>query len=127
MILPIPLLLEIELQDMELAKNLGCKGLFIATDEALGSGRSRRGVLQLLSRLKQLHGRYIYRFLKLEQRIVKQQRTTHETDIQLTLNLDGTGKSNIDTGIAFFDHMLDQIARHGAMDFRFNRKRGIWR
>lgn len=101
--------------DMELAKNLGCKGLFIATDEALGAEEAREGITAAIA-LKTTAWEDIYRFLKLEQRIVKQQRTTHETDIQLTLNLDGTGKSNIDTGIAFFDHMLDQIARHGAMD-----------
>ncbi len=101
--------------DMELAKNLGCKGLFIATDEALGSEEAGEGITASIA-LKTTAWEDIYRFLKLEQRIVKQQRTTHETDIQLTLNLDGTGKSNIDTGIAFFDHMLDQIARHGAMD-----------
>lgn len=101
--------------DMELAKNLGCKGLFIATDEALGAEEAGEGITASIA-LKTTAWEDIYRFLKLEQRIVKQQRTTHETDIQLTLNLDGTGKSNIDTGIAFFDHMLDQIARHGAMD-----------
>ena len=101
--------------DMELAKNLGCKGLFIATDEALGAEEVGEGVTASIA-LKTNAWEGIYRFLKLEQRIVKQQRATHETDIQLTLNLDGTGKSNIDTGIAFFDHMLDQIARHGAMD-----------
>ena len=101
--------------DMELAKNLGCKGLFIATDEALGAEEAGEGITAAIA-LKTTAWEDIYRFLKLEQRIVKQQRTTHETDIQLTLNLDGTGKSNIDTGIAFFDHMLDQIARHGAMD-----------
>ena len=64
----------------------------------------------------------IYNFLKLDQRIVVQKRTTHETDIDLILNLDGTGKSEINTGIAFFDHMLDQIARHGAMDLELNVK-----
>ena len=101
--------------DMELAKNLGCKGLFIATDEALGADEAGEGITASIA-LKTTAWEDVYRFLKLEQRIVKQQRTTHETDIQLTLNLDGTGKSNIDTGIAFFDHMLDQIARHGAMD-----------
>ncbi|MDA9294332.1 bifunctional histidinol-phosphatase/imidazoleglycerol-phosphate dehydratase HisB [Flavobacteriaceae bacterium] len=101
--------------DMELAKNLGSKGLFIATDEALGAEEAGEGITAAIA-LKTTAWEDIYRFLKLEQRIVKQQRTTHETDIQLTLNLDGTGKSNIDTGIAFFDHMLDQIARHGAMD-----------
>ncbi|MDB4112960.1 bifunctional histidinol-phosphatase/imidazoleglycerol-phosphate dehydratase HisB [Flavobacteriaceae bacterium] len=101
--------------DMELAKNLGCKGLFIATDEALGAEEAGEGITAAIA-LKTTAWEDIYRFLKLEQRIVKQQRTTHETDIQLTLNLDGTGKSNIDTGITFFDHMLDQIARHGAMD-----------
>ena len=101
--------------DMELAKNLYCKGLFIATDEHLGADEAGEGIAASIA-LKTTAWEDIYRFLKLEQRIVKQQRTTHETDIELTLNLDGTGKSNIDTGIAFFDHMLDQIARHGAMD-----------
>ena len=58
----------------------------------------------------------IYEFLKLEARSASIQRKTNETDIVINLNLDGTGKSDITTGIAFFDHMLDQIARHGQID-----------
>ena len=107
--------------DMELAKNLGCKGLFIATDEALGAEEAGEGIEASIA-LKTTAWEEIYRFLKLEQRIVKQQRTTHETDITLELNLDGTGKSAISTGIAFFDHMLDQLARHGGMDITLSVK-----
>ena len=101
--------------DMELAKNLGCKGLFIATDVALGEEEAGEGIAASIA-LKTTTWEDVYRFLKLDQRIVKQKRTTNETNISLELNLDGTGKSSISTGIAFFDHMLDQLARHGGMD-----------
>ncbi|MEC7124439.1 MAG: imidazoleglycerol-phosphate dehydratase HisB, partial [Bacteroidota bacterium] len=58
----------------------------------------------------------IYNMLLLNERAVKLERNTKETTISIDLNLDGSGKSQIDTGIAFFDHMLDQIARHGGVD-----------
>ena len=103
------------LTDMELAKNLGAKGLFIANNEALGAKEASKDLAAAIA-LKTTTWKEIYNFLKLDQRIVTQKRTTHETDITLSLNLDGSGKSTIDTGIAFFDHMLDQIARHGNMD-----------
>ena len=103
------------LTDMELAKNLGCKGLFLANDETLGATEATDDLAPSIA-LKTTHWEAIYQYLKLDQRLVSQKRTTHETDIQLTLNLDGSGKSNIHTGIAFFDHMMDQIARHGNMD-----------
>ena len=103
------------LTDMELAKNLGAKGLFLVNDETLGAEEARNDITDAIA-LNTKAWKDIYSLLKLNQRIVSQKRTTHETDISLTLNLDGSGKSNIDTGIAFFDHMLDQLARHGAMD-----------
>ncbi len=108
--------------DMELAKNMGAKGIFIANDETLGVDEVKAGDANDSIALKTIHWEAIYNFLKLDQRIVVQKRTTHETDIDLILNLDGTGKSEINTGIAFFDHMLDQIARHGAMDLELNVK-----
>jgi imidazoleglycerol-phosphate dehydratase/histidinol-phosphatase len=103
------------LTDMELAKNLKTQGIFIANDEVLGM-EEVSGDLNGFVSLKTVSWEAIYHFLKLEQRITIQKRTTNETDIQLSLNLDGSGKSEISTGIEFFDHMLDQLARHGGMD-----------
>lgn len=108
--------------DMELAKNLGAKGIFIANDEELGADEVKAEDATDSIALKTNQWKEIYNFLKLDQRIVIQKRTTNETDIKLVLNLDGTGKSEIDTGIAFFDHMLDQIARHGSMDLELTVK-----
>ena len=103
------------LTDIELAKNLNAKGIFITKNETLGANEAS-GSLNETIVLKTKSWEAIYDFLKLEQRITAQKRTTHETDINLSLNLDGSGKSNISTGIVFFDHMLDQLARHGGMD-----------
>ena len=104
--------------DVELAKNLGSKAIFISNDEELGSDEisSKRHELDAVIALQTTEWKTIYEFLKLEERTASITRKTHETDIYINLNLDGTGKSKIDTGIAFFDHMLDQIARHGQMD-----------
>lgn len=107
------------LTDMELAKNLGSKGLFLANDEALGAEEASDDLDPTIA-LKTTSWKEIYTFLKLKQRIVTQKRTTNETDIRITLNLDGSGQSKIDTGIAFFDHMLDQLARHGGMDLELS-------
>ncbi|KIC01108.1 imidazoleglycerol-phosphate dehydratase [Flavobacterium sp. JRM] len=106
------------LTDVELAKNLGSKAIFINTDEGLGSTEvaSKREELDPVIALQTTDWKTIYEFLKLEARSASITRKTNETDIYINLNLDGTGKSKIETGIAFFDHMLDQIARHGQMD-----------
>lgn len=106
------------LTDVELAKNLGSKGIFIQDNTNLGTGEIsvKQEELQPYIALETNDWEKIYEFLKLENRTASTTRKTNETDIQIYLNLDGTGKSNIKTGLAFFDHMLDQIARHGQMD-----------
>ncbi|WP_299767204.1 bifunctional histidinol-phosphatase/imidazoleglycerol-phosphate dehydratase HisB [uncultured Dokdonia sp.] len=106
------------LTDMQLATNLGAKGIYINDETHLGTGEItiERSELDKDIALESNDWQKIYEFLKLEDRVRTLSRKTNETDIQITLNLDGTGKSSIHTGIAFFDHMLDQLARHGAMD-----------
>nr|WP_299173032.1 bifunctional histidinol-phosphatase/imidazoleglycerol-phosphate dehydratase HisB [uncultured Allomuricauda sp.] len=106
------------LTDMELAKNLGAKGIFINDETNLGTDEItvKRDELDDFIALENNDWEKIYEFLKLENRFGAISRKTNETDIQIQLNLDGTGKSNIDTGLSFFDHMLDQLARHGQMD-----------
>ncbi|SNR36799.1 bifunctional histidinol-phosphatase/imidazoleglycerol-phosphate dehydratase HisB [Lutibacter flavus] len=106
------------LTDIQLAKNLGAKGIFINDNTNLGTGEItvKRDELDAFIALESNDWRKIYEFLKLENRTAELTRNTNETKIYIKLNLDGTGKSEISTGIAFFDHMLDQIARHGNMD-----------
>ena len=106
------------LTDMELAKNLGSKGIFINDNTNLGTAEItvKRNELNDIIALENNDWEQIYEFLKLRARVAEIDRNTNETKIQISLNLDGTGKSNISTGLAFFDHMLDQLARHGQMD-----------
>ena len=106
------------LTDVELAKNLGAKGIFINNNTNLGTDEItvKREALNNFIALESNDWQKIYEFLKLNNRTAELTRNTNETKIYILLNLDGTGKSEISTGIAFFDHMLDQIARHGSMD-----------
>jgi imidazoleglycerol-phosphate dehydratase/histidinol-phosphatase len=110
--------------DVELAKNLDAKAIFINKDEALGSAEiaSKTTELDAVIVLKTTDWKTIYEFLKLADRSASIERKTNETDIYINLNMDGIGKGKIDTGIAFFDHMLDQIARHGQMDLEITVK-----
>jgi len=105
--------------DMQLAKNLGCKGFWLNNDASLGT-KEIKDSSEILRKevvvLESPNWKNIYEYLKLPQRIVKHTRNTNETKIDIELNLDGTGKADIKTGLAFFDHMLDQIARHGSID-----------
>jgi imidazoleglycerol-phosphate dehydratase/histidinol-phosphatase len=106
------------LTDIELAKNLGAKGIFINDNTHLGTDEItvKHEALNDFIALESNDWELIYKFLKTEARTGHIERNTNETKIKINLNLDGTGKSKIDTGIAFFDHMLDQIARHGQLD-----------
>jgi len=95
--------------DIQLAENLGAKGIFI------GKGNPR-AIFQTTDWDE------IYEFLKHPARTAEIKRTTSETDISVSLNLDGKGKSNISTGLSFFDHMLDQLAKHGSTDLNIQVK-----
>jgi imidazoleglycerol-phosphate dehydratase/histidinol-phosphatase len=107
------------LTDIELAKNMGTKGILINNEGGLASEEElsvEKEQLQEVIALETKDWKNIYEFLKLSDRTAEITRNTNETKIYICVNIDGTGKSDIDTGIAFFDHMLDQIARHGNMD-----------
>lgn len=104
--------------DVQLAKNLGCKAIWLNNNPDLGAAEVSHQAeeLQKVVALETTDWKHIYEFLKLGKRIVKHTRATSETQITVEINLDGKGKANIKTGLGFFDHMLDQIARHGMID-----------
>jgi imidazoleglycerol-phosphate dehydratase/histidinol-phosphatase len=88
--------------DRQLAENLGCKALILGKD-----GMSWDKIAELLFA---------------GERIAEVKRKTKETDIYVKLNLDGSGKTDISTGLGFFDHMLEQIGKHGMMDLTIHTK-----
>lgn len=92
--------------DIELAGNLGCKAIYIGEENSQAA------------ELTTTDWNDIYKYLKQIPRIAKVERKTSETNIRIEVNLDGSGKSAIETGIGFFDHMLEQIVRHGNIDLK---------
>ncbi len=99
--------------DVQLARNLGAKAIYLRNENFPLDGDDAL-VVETWEE--------IYNILRRPQRIAMHRRTTKETDIAVELNLDGSGKSEICTGISFFDHMLEQIARHGSIDLRIEAK-----
>ncbi len=98
------------LTDVKLAENLGCQAIYIGDQEVQGAV------------LITPDWNDIYNYLKRIPRTAKTVRKTSETSVMVELNLDGSGKSSIDTGLGFFDHMLEQIARHGNLDLKIEVK-----
>lgn len=98
--------------DVELARNLGCKAIFLR-NENFEPPAGDTTVAKIAN-----SWRDIYEYIKLSRRTVAHRRATNETEITVELDLDGSGKGEISTGIPFFDHMLDQLARHGSLDLK---------
>jgi len=98
--------------DVELAKNLGCKAIYLSEDIEI----LKQKELVEYCALQTNSWERITEFLFAGERTATIQRTTKETDIMIELNLDGSGKCDIDTGLKFFDHMLEQIGRHSGSD-----------
>jgi imidazoleglycerol-phosphate dehydratase/histidinol-phosphatase len=94
--------------DVELAKNLGCKAIFISNDTQVLVEKQ----LSEFCAFQSTDWNRIAEFLFAGERTATVKRTTKETDILVELNLDGNGKCHIDTGLKFFDHMLEQIGKH---------------
>ena len=94
--------------DIQLAENLGSQSIFI-------SAKANEKAT-----LSTTYWQTIYQFLKEQPRVSEVIRTTKETEIAVQINLDGSGKSSMKTGLGFFDHMLEQIAKHGNIDLNIN-------
>ena len=108
--------------DVVLAKNLGSKAIWLKQDADLGASEiaEEKAELKEFIALDTTNWKDVYEFLKVGKREIEHQRTTKETDIYIKLNLDGKGEAKVSTGLHFFDHMLDQIARHGSIDLTVN-------
>jgi imidazoleglycerol-phosphate dehydratase / histidinol-phosphatase len=102
------------ISDVELAKNLGCKAIMFGPDSFWQEIEKE----DLTRNCALITGDWdrIYAFLAAPVRIATFERNTRETRIKISLNLDGTGKTSVSTGLGFFDHLLDQIGRHSGCD-----------
>ena len=103
--------------DIKLAKNLGCKAIYLKSPLHHLTAEQELELRPFIAH-ETNNWESIYRFLKLGLRKVIHDRNTKETKIHIELNLDGSGEAKMETGLGFFDHMLEQIARHGSLDLQ---------
>ncbi len=111
--------------DVLLAHNLGARAIWLNNQSNLGGIEFKGEEEQIIKNtvaLETTDWEEIYKFLKLGERVIEHRRTTKETDIYIKLNLDGKGDAKVSTGLHFFDHMLEQIARHGSIDLEITAK-----
>src|SRR6185503_12144721 len=111
--------------DVLLGHNLGAKAIWLNNHSNLGGAEFKPGEEEIIKNtvaLETTDWEKIYEFLKLGERVIEHRRTTKETDICIKINLDGKGDAKVSTGLHFFDHMLDQIARHGSIDLDITAK-----
>ena len=108
------------INDVILAKNLNAKAIWLRNNDLLGANEMLEKVEAVsdIIALETTKWEDIYTFLRAGSRVVTHERNTNETKISIRIDLDGTGKAEIATGLNFFDHMLDQIARHGSIDLK---------
>lgn len=98
--------------DVELARNLGCRAILLQPDKAVLAGTGLEDVCALAT----TDWDRVAEFLFAGERTAEVRRTTKETDIYIRVDLDGAGKCDIRTGLGFFDHLLEQIGKHGGID-----------
>lgn len=100
--------------DIVLAKNLGAKGILINDGTLKEKLESEK--LEFFCSLITTRWQEIYTLLSRPSRLARLNRTTKETNVTVEINLDGSGQATINTGLGFFDHMLEQVAKHGSLD-----------
>lgn len=122
------------MSDVELAKNLGCKAILLTTDltnntnnisdpqNTTDNNNSLDSSISWSTIYKAHNWDEIAAYLFAGERVASVRRTTKETDIDIKIDLDGTGKTDISTGLGFFDHMLEQIGKHSGMDLTIHVK-----
>ena len=108
--------------DVELACNLGCRAILLQPDKQLLEASPLREKLLSTCALATDDWDKVCEYLFAGERCAEVRRTTHETDVYISLNLDGHGHCDISTGLGFFDHMLEQIGRHGGFDLTIHTK-----